>query len=635
MSDFFRASIDAAQQRGHAAAGAVELARALLPVSLASLVIYMAYEIVLLTWHGTTPGRRLVGISVRAAGAPGAAAAAAVVRRTFVKEAGSIVRLLPVVGSPRQPLHDPGLALAAVGRAPAGPARQGGATNVVLGQQPRRQGEPRLGRAARRGQVPRAAGQAPGERRAPWPRASPARQGPAPRATPGRARQGPAPRRIRASTRPFDRTCSSIMVFMDHGDERSARTPSVGWVLAACGRLHPTVDADRVEALRRWRTQAAAAAAPARITLVVRRVAAGRAVRRGTSREVGVGRGAGRARPPGRPSEGYGIWGCRRRWPDAAHRDRVRGRGARRVARHPRRCARSACLTLRPGRPRCRPGRAPGALAGLVDRGIEQAARRIAYRLDPHAFTARAARAVTQRRVSLRPAPDTMTFLTGLLPVAQGVAVHAALTRHADSLRSAGDQRGRGQIMADTLVEHVTGQATAVAVPVEVQLVMSDTALLGHDPTPAHVHGYGPVPAPYAPDLAGRHRRRRVGSPALHLSTRAGSGRHGLHPAHLPRRPAEVPDHSRPDLPHPLVRRPDPPPRPHHPACSRRPHHRDQRPEPVRRMQPGQGSPGWHAHTTTNGHVRTRTPTGHHYISPTPPHPRAQPAPRPQITGRT
>ncbi len=101
----------------------------------------------------------------------------------------------------------------------------------------------------------------------------------------------------------------------------------------------------------------------------------------------------------------------------------------------------------------------------------------------PAGFTARAARAAAERRVSLRPAPDTMTFLTGLLPVAQGVAVHAALAHAADSLRSRGDARGRGQIMADTLVERVTGHAAA-AVPVEVQLVMTDTALLGEDSTP-------------------------------------------------------------------------------------------------------------------------------------------------------
>ena len=46
---------------------------------------------------------------------------------------------------------------------------------------------------------------------------------------------------------------------------------------------------------------------------------------------------------------------------------------------------------------------------------------------------ARAARAESQRRVTLRPVPDTMTQLTGVLPVREGVAVYAALTRAADA----------------------------------------------------------------------------------------------------------------------------------------------------------------------------------------------------------
>ena len=97
--------------------------------------------------------------------------------------------------------------------------------------------------------------------------------------------------------------------------------------------------------------------------------------------------------------------------------------------------------------------------------------------------------------MTVRPAPDTMSLVTGLLPVAQGVAVHAALTRHADSLRAAGDTRSKGQIMADTFVERLTGQATAEAVPVEVQLVMTDRALLGGDDEPGRLVGHGPVPA--------------------------------------------------------------------------------------------------------------------------------------------
>ncbi len=52
--------------------------------------------------------------------------------------------------------------------------------------------------------------------------------------------------------------------------------------------------------------------------------------------------------------------------------------------------------------------------------------------------------------------------------------------------------------MADTLVERVTGQATAGAVSVEVELVMTEPALLGTAHTPARITGYGPVPASLA-----------------------------------------------------------------------------------------------------------------------------------------
>jgi len=134
-------------------------------------------------------------------------------------------------------------------------------------------------------------------------------------------------------------------------------------------------------------------------------------------------------------------------------------------------------------------------LGGLGDAGVEREARKLAYQLDAGSALRRVRGAVADRRVTVRPAPDTMTYLTGFLPVAQGVAVHAALARHADTARSDGDERTRGQIMADTLVERVTGQARADAVPVEVNLVMTDRTLLAGDDTPARVEGYGPIPA--------------------------------------------------------------------------------------------------------------------------------------------
>jgi len=64
---------------------------------------------------------------------------------------------------------------------------------------------------------------------------------------------------------------------------------------------------------------------------------------------------------------------------------------------------------------------------------------------------------VKDRHISLRPAPDTMTRFSALLPVAQGVAVYA-LRRSADTAVGVGDGRTRGQAMADELVFRVTGQ---------------------------------------------------------------------------------------------------------------------------------------------------------------------------------
>ncbi len=140
-------------------------------------------------------------------------------------------------------------------------------------------------------------------------------------------------------------------------------------------------------------------------------------------------------------------------------------------------------------------------LDALGDSGVAREARKIGYRLDPAAALRRIRGAHGDRRVSLRPAPDTMSYLTGFLPAAQGVAVQAALSRHADAMRATGDGRSRGQIMADTLVERVTGQAAAGSVPVGVQLVMSERSLLGADDAPARLAGYGPVPASLARSL--------------------------------------------------------------------------------------------------------------------------------------
>jgi hypothetical protein len=143
-----------------------------------------------------------------------------------------------------------------------------------------------------------------------------------------------------------------------------------------------------------------------------------------------------------------------------------------------------------------------GQLVGAGVARISRLARAIGYRLDPGSAVRRVRGATADRRVGLRPAPDTMTYLTGFLPVAQGVACYAALAKAADAERAVGDARSRGQIMADILVARLTGQATAQGTPVAVSMVVTDRTLLGGGREPGHLDGYGPVPAPVVRDLA-------------------------------------------------------------------------------------------------------------------------------------
>ena len=187
-----------------------------------------------------------------------------------------------------------------------------------------------------------------------------------------------------------------------------------------------------------------------------------------------------------------------------------------------------------------------GKLAGLGDRQTAAAAMRIAQKLDPKAWVARHRKAVSERRVSVRPAADAMGYVSALLPVAKAVAVYAALDRYANSARAIGDDRSRGQLMADEFVSRIThpevnshpAPPTARDVPptsdvapgpdtsnenpgaetdvktaetdpsslppgvgVEIQLIMTDRTLFDGDNEPATIVGHGPIPAPLARDL--------------------------------------------------------------------------------------------------------------------------------------
>jgi hypothetical protein len=141
-----------------------------------------------------------------------------------------------------------------------------------------------------------------------------------------------------------------------------------------------------------------------------------------------------------------------------------------------------------------------GTFTGAGTRTVIATVRAAATRRDPRSVTQRASHAVSERSVSLRPAPDCMTYLTALLPAHQGVAMYTALARHADTLHAAGDPRSLGQIKADTLVERTTGTPGGIT-GIDINLVITDRTLLQGDSEPARLTGYGTVPAPWARNL--------------------------------------------------------------------------------------------------------------------------------------
>ncbi|TDK90569.1 HNH endonuclease [Mycolicibacterium mucogenicum] len=144
----------------------------------------------------------------------------------------------------------------------------------------------------------------------------------------------------------------------------------------------------------------------------------------------------------------------------------------------------------------------PGPLAGLGNAEVSAEAARIACELDQQTVVEKMRRARSARHVRFRVAADGMMSMTVLMPAAQGQLVRQALAREAASAVAAGVARSHGQVMADVVVERVTGRDPVKSpVPVAVNLVMSDETLLTGGEAPAQLDGYGPLPAVLARDM--------------------------------------------------------------------------------------------------------------------------------------
>ena len=144
----------------------------------------------------------------------------------------------------------------------------------------------------------------------------------------------------------------------------------------------------------------------------------------------------------------------------------------------------------------------PTPLEGMGNAELSAEAARRVYELDQQTVLEKMARARDSRHVRFRAARDGMMSMTVLLPAPQGQLVRQALSREAATAVSAGSERSRQQVMADVVVERVTGRnPVETPVPVTVNLVLSDATLLTGGEEPAQLDGYGPVPAALARDL--------------------------------------------------------------------------------------------------------------------------------------
>ncbi len=147
-------------------------------------------------------------------------------------------------------------------------------------------------------------------------------------------------------------------------------------------------------------------------------------------------------------------------------------------------CAGTATLTL-PDR-RLADARLAPDLAPLTARQARKAADRVAAELDAAAVVRARERAARARRVTIRPAPGGIAYLTVLGPLAEMVSAFAALGRDAGAILAGhGDQdpagRSKTQIMADLASQRLTGLAPGEPVPMEIYLVMPAGALFDPD----------------------------------------------------------------------------------------------------------------------------------------------------------
>jgi hypothetical protein len=134
------------------------------------------------------------------------------------------------------------------------------------------------------------------------------------------------------------------------------------------------------------------------------------------------------------------------------------------------------------------------------------AARKVAA-VDPDAAARRARLARANKHVRAIMNGDGTATLSAVLPAEQAVAAWQALDHTARGMRGDGDERSISHLMADLLVERVTGASKATNLNLEVGVVTAASSLLGVDDQPGKLIGHnggdcGALPADVVRQLA-------------------------------------------------------------------------------------------------------------------------------------
>ena len=116
---------------------------------------------------------------------------------------------------------------------------------------------------------------------------------------------------------------------------------------------------------------------------------------------------------------------------------------------------------------------------------------------DPDGEAKRHHRARQHRSVTLRRGQNGMATLRAHLPALAANTIRKRLSLEAERLRATGDRRGHQQIQADAFVDTLLGAEDGMdRTDLDIGVIITDRTLL--DPQrgdPAHIEGYGPVPA--------------------------------------------------------------------------------------------------------------------------------------------